>query len=197
MKKLSLYILALLVFQMLLSAVFPIKTQQELNKEALGYCKSNGMNTDFYVLIDMRIHSGKNRLFMINPGTNEVLAKGLCSHGCCDSAWADDQSRSNPVFSNESGSHCTSLGKYKVGKRGWSNWGINVNYKLHGLEESNSNAYERQIVLHSWSDIPDYELYPLGTPEGWGCPAVSDNVMRQIDAKLKASVKPVLMWVYK
>jgi len=90
----------------------------------------------------------------------------------------------------------SSLGKYRIGKRGYSNWGINVNYKLHGLEASNSNAYKRIIVLHSWKDIPNDEVYPRGCPEGWGCPAVSNDFMRKLDVLLKNSRKSVLMWVY-
>lgn len=179
------------------SPEIPLITQSEINSQALEYCKSNDFDTDFYILIDMRIHSGKNRFFVIDLKTNDVLMKGLCSHGCCEKEWGSDESKSNPVFSNVSGSHCSSLGKYKIGARGWSNWGINVNYKLHGLETTNSNAYKRDIVLHSWESVPDIELYPSGTPEGWGCPAISNNLIRKVDAKLKEADKPVLMWVYK
>ncbi|MFY0674998.1 MAG: murein L,D-transpeptidase catalytic domain family protein [Bacteroidia bacterium] len=175
----------------------PVVSQSEINSQALDYVNVNEFNSGFYVLIDMRIHSGKNRFFVIDLKTNEVLMKGLCSHGCCKKEWGSDESKADPVFSNVSGSHCSSLGKYKIGARGWSNWGINVNYKLHGLETTNSNAYDRDIVLHSWESVPDIELYPNGTPEGWGCPAVSNNLMRKVDAKLKEADKPVLMWVYK
>jgi hypothetical protein len=71
-----------------------------------------------------------------------------------------------------------------------------VNYKLHGLESSNSNAYDRLIVLHSWNDVPDSETYPNGTPEGWGCPAISNNLMKQVDSLLKLQSKPVLLWIF-
>ena len=73
--------------------------------------------------------------------------------------------------------------------------GIHVKYLLHGLESSNSIALRRDIVLHSWERVSDEEVYPDGTPEGWGCPAVSDNDMRLIDQKLKSLGKKVLMWV--
>ena len=45
--------------------------------------------------------------------------------------------------------------------------------QLHGLEETNQSAYDRIIVLHSWDMMSDEEIYPEGSPEGWGCPAVS------------------------
>ncbi|MGB0432153.1 MAG: murein L,D-transpeptidase catalytic domain-containing protein, partial [Bacteroidia bacterium] len=147
------YFISLLALSVLFVAFkFSVKptsnaTQNQINQQALEFCQNEELNTEFYVLIDMRGHSGKNRLFVIDLKSNRVLMKGLCSHGCCDKEWGSDESKSNPVFSNVSGSHCSSLGKYKIGARGWSNWGIHVNYKLHGLETSNSKAYERDIVL--------------------------------------------------
>ena len=74
--------------------------------------------------------------------------------------------------------------------------GIHVNYRLHGLESTNSNAFSREIVLHSWESVADLETYPKGTPEGWGCPAVSDNTMRTLDSLLQNSGENVLLWIY-
>lgn len=165
--------------------------------EAALYCKNNKLNTKYCILVDMSIHSGKNRLFVYDFEKESIILQGLCSHGCCDKNWGSDDTKNSPVFSNVSESHCSSLGKYKIGKRGYSNWGINVNYKLHGLESSNDNAYSRVIVLHSWNMVPDIEPYPNGTPEGWGCPAVSNTLMTKIDAILKASNQPILLWIYK
>ncbi len=104
--------------------------------------------------------------------------------------------KKKPVFSNTDNSHCTSLGKYKIGARGYSQWGIRVNYLLHGLESTNSNALSREIVLHSWEDIPDETLYPRGTPEGWGCPAVSNVMLKKVDGILRNKRAPVLLWIY-
>lgn len=164
--------------------------------EAKDFCIRNNLNTEICVLVDMSIHSGKNRLFVYDLINKTIILEGLCSHGCCENAWGTTSTKSNPIFSNVENSHCSSLGKYKIGQRGYSNWGINVNYKLHGLEESNSNAYERFIVLHSWNMVPSQELYPEGTPEGWGCPAVSNLLMKKLDELLKRCKEPVLFWVY-
>ncbi len=166
-------------------------------EEALKYCKQKKMNTTFCILIDMSIPSGKNRIMVYNFTSKSVEKSGLCSHGCGTNPWGATLSKENPVFSNVAESHCSSLGKYKIGARGYSNWGINVNYQLHGLESTNSNSVSRQIVLHSWDAVSEIEVYPNGTPEGWGCPAVSDNMMRYIDSKLKASGGNILMWVYR
>lgn len=170
-----------------------IKTKAQ---EAKTYCQDKGLNTSFCILVDFSMHSGKKRMFIYDFKKDSVIAQGMVSHGCGDNPWGMDATRNKPVFSNEHESHCSSLGKYKVGKRGYSSWGINVNYKLHGLEATNSNAYDRIIVLHSWGDIPDGEVYPAGTPEGWGCPAVSNEFMTYLDGILKEKEKDVLLWIY-
>lgn len=166
------------------------------SKEAVTFCKANVYNTDFCILIDMTIHSGKKRAFLWDMKKDSILSEGMCAHGCGSNPWGETYTKEKPKFSNTPDSHCTSIGKFKIGKRGYSNWGINVNYLLHGLESTNSNALKRQIVLHSWDDVTDEEVYPNGTPEGWGCPAVSNAFMRTVDPKLKASEKPVLLWMF-
>lgn len=166
-------------------------------KQAKEFCVSKRYNTDFCILIDMSIHSGKKRLFLWDLQANNIILTGMCSHGCGNMPWGKDYSKTSPSFSNKDGSHCSALGKYKIGERGVSQWGIKVKYLLHGLEESNNNALARTIVLHSWNDVTENEVYPEGTPEGWGCPAISNEVMKELDLKLSKTTKPVLLWIYK
>ena len=40
------------------------------------------------------------------------------------------------------------------------------------------------------------EVFPNGSPEGWGCPTISNEAMRMIDKKLKIAKKPVLLWIF-
>jgi len=172
-----------------------MKTKEKV-QEALDYCEANGFNSNLSILIDMSVHSGKNRLMLWDLKAESLLYSCLVSHGCGTQPWTTDASKENPVFSNVNGSHLTSLGKYKIGERGYSMFGVHVKYLLHGLEASNSRALERAIVFHSWEVIPDSEPYPDGTPEGWGCPAVSNASFWRIDPYLRQSSKPVLMWIY-
>lgn len=165
-------------------------------EEAIGFCKTNGLNTGYCILVDMNIHSGKKRMFVWDFKKDSIIEKAICTHGCCKGKWADETTASNPIFSNTPDSHCSSIGKYKIGVRGYSNWGIHINYKLHGLEKTNNNAYKRFIVLHSWDAVSDEEVYPNGSPESWGCPAVSNNFMKKLDDRLSKSSKPVLLWIY-
>lgn len=174
--------------------LFP-RTKEKAD-EALAYCKANKFNSDFCILIDMRIHSGLKRFFVWDFKKDTIAHSFLVSHGCGSNPWATDYTKENPVFSNEDGSHCSSLGKYKIGQRAYSNWGVNIKYVLHGLDKSNSNALSRYIVFHSWEATPNEEIYPDGTPEGWGCPTLSNENFQLLDPILQSAEKPVLMWVY-
>ena len=174
-----------------------MESTRQKSKEALDFCKAKNFNTDFCVLIDMSLHSGIKRFLVWDFNKDSITHRFLVSHGCCANQWSEDNSKNNPQFSNTDGSHCSSLGKYKIGERGYSEWGVKVKYSLYGMEASNSNAFARAIVLHSWEEIPDEEVYPKGIPEGWGCPVISENSFKILDPLLKASTKPVLLWIYK
>lgn len=163
--------------------------------EAKKYCLENNLDTTYCVLIDMKIPSGKFRFFVWDFNTDSILDKGLCSHGSCAQITIPENEE-EPYFTNQSGSYCSSLGKYKIGKRGYSNYGIHVNYKLHGLEKTNDNAFDRIIVLHSFNNLENNEIHPYKAIESWGCPAVSDNMMTKMDQRLSKTEKSVLMWIY-
>lgn len=165
-------------------------------KEAFAYNNANGLNTDYCILVDMSIHSGKTRLFVWDLKKDTVILSGLCSHGCCKNQWGSDESKEDPTFSNVPDSHCSSKGKYKLGKRGYSNWGVNINYKMHGLENTNNNSEKREIVFHSWDMVSNNEVYPSGAPEGWGCPCISNELFLKIDPILKEQKTPVLFWIF-
>ncbi|MFM2157438.1 MAG: hypothetical protein RL516_2187 [Bacteroidota bacterium] len=173
-----------------------IESTKAKAKQALDFCKSKNYNSSFCILIDMSLHSGVKRLMIWDFERDTITNSFLVAHGCGNTPWNEDNTKESPVFSNTDNSHCSSLGKYKIGERGYSQWGVNIKYVLHGLESSNSNAQRRAIVFHSWEAIPDNEVHPNGTPEGWGCPAVSNNCFRIIDPLIQSSNQPVLMWIY-
>lgn len=166
------------------------------SEEAKTFCSEKKYNTDYCLLINMQKHSGLYRFYVWDFAKNHAVDSGLVSHGCCDNLWAGDKTKENVQFSNVPDSHCSSLGKYKVGKRGVSSWGIKVNYLIHGLENTNDKALERSIVLHSWEAITDEEIYPKGSAESWGCPAVSNAFMSRLDERLQKSEKSMLLWIF-
>lgn len=165
-------------------------------KEAKDYCQKNNLNQSKFILIDLALHSGLKRFFVYDLKTNKKTKSYMVSHGCGDKMWSWTSNKENAPISNEPDSHCSSIGKYVIGSRGVSQWGIKVNYLLIGKDKTNSNALKRAIVLHSWEKVPSNEVYPEGTPEGWGCPAVSNESMREID-QLLTSNKSMLMWIVK
>ncbi|WP_214228352.1 murein L,D-transpeptidase catalytic domain-containing protein [Pedobacter sp. B4-66] len=168
-----------------------IKLESKI-EEALKYSKTHKMNTSYCIMVDMSIHSGKNRLFVYDFKKKEVIIKGVCAHGNGGGSTAN-----KPVYSNKIGSNCTSLGKYKLGKRAYSNWGINVHYKMHGLEKTNSNAFKRIVVLHSYTPVPAFESYPLPVFNvSYGCPVIANATMRKIDELVKSGQKDMLLWIY-
>ncbi|NDV58858.1 murein L,D-transpeptidase catalytic domain-containing protein [Bacteroides sp. 519] len=160
---------------------------------ARTFCVSKKYNTDYCILIDFSIHSGKKRFFVWDFKGDSIKLSSLCAHG-----YGQNSTTKKPVFSNVEGSYCSSLGKYKIGIRSYSKWGINVHYKMHGLEKTNDNAYKRYVVLHSYEHVPERETYPIHLPLGMsqGCPVISNNTMRSIDELLKTVEKPILMWIY-
>ncbi len=165
----------------------------EKSKEALAFCQRKKMNTNFCILIDMSMHSGLYRLFVWDFNKKKIIKKSLVAHGSGNKFF---RNRNKVKFSNVEDSHFSSIGKYKIGERGYSSWGIHIKYSLHGLEPTNNNAYKRFIVLHSWEKIKDSETYPNYIVRSWGCPAVSNNMMRYLDTKLKTTKRPTLLWIF-
>lgn len=171
------------------------KDYSAIHQEAKSYCQSNGFNQEFYFLLDFSVHSGKNRFYVIDFKSLQVLDQNLVTHGSCDVFEENPEKYKKAKFSNANSSHCSSKGKYKIGKRDYSSWGINIKYWLHGMENTNTNAEKRVVVLHSWDAVSNKEIYPRFAPLSWGCPAVSDEFMQTLDKKLQTTKNPVLLWI--
>ncbi len=179
---------------------FPLKRVEpkKLNRLAINakkYCKANHLNTNFFYLVDLSLHSGVKRFFVWDFTKDTITNSYMVSHGCYKNSWGRDYSKEKAMVSNDIDSHCSAIGKYIIANRGVSQWGIKVKYNLYGLDSTNSNAFKRQIVLHSWDAVTDKEVFPNGTVEGWGCPALSNNALKTIDEQLKKSSQKVLLWM--
>lgn len=172
-----------------------IKDYSSFHKEASEFCKENQYNEDYYFLLDLSVHSGKNRFFIYDFKSNKIIDKNLVTHGSCDQFEENPDKWKKVKFDNRVNSHCSMKGKYKIGNRDYSSWGINVKYWLHGLESTNKSAVKRVVVLHSWDAVKNFEIYPRHSPLSWGCPAVSDDFMKKLDERLQQTKKPVLLWI--
>lgn len=191
-------LLPLLVFLMIYKNQFEESKSKDYSKfhvEAKQFCRENGFSQEYYFLVDLSIHSGKNRFYVYDFKQNKILLQNLVTHGSCDVFEDNLEKYHKPKFDSRVDSHCSMKGKFKIGAREYSSWGINIKYWLHGLEKVNKTAEERVVVLHSWSKVANKEIYPLYSPLSWGCPAVSNEFMQKLDEKLKDTKTPVLLWI--
>jgi hypothetical protein len=157
--------------------------------EAAAYCTNNGLNTDAAILIDLGLHSGSNRCFVVRLADGNIRLKGLVTHGSGKTGLLAGQRK----YSNEEGSLLSALGKYKTGASYKGQFGLA--YKLFGLEATNSKAYSRYIVLHGHECVPDAEMEDL-LCQSWGCPTVSPEFLKQLQKVIDGADKPMLLWVY-
>lgn len=162
--------------------------QAELTKAKQFLASNKFYNQEVVMLIDMKIPSGNHRFFIYNTQKDSILHKALVAHGSGSVTGEEEL-----VFSNIPNSYQTSLGKYKIGKSYSGSFG--KSYKLHGLESTNNKAYERAIVLHPYSCVPDEEQ-PYEICESLGCPMVSNEFMKTLYSVIDSSEKPMLMVIY-
>jgi len=150
------------VLSMALSGYYSLKEQGKISRDGI------------LTVIDFNRPSVDERLFVINVNEGRILYSGLVAHG---SGSGDNYAQS---FSNQPGSHQSSLGFFTTGstydgKNGYS-------LKLLGLERGiNDNAEMRSIVMHG-ADYVSYDFIRrhgrLGRSQG--CPAISLNGFQQV-----------------
>jgi hypothetical protein len=172
-----------------ISSTETISRLNEKASQAKSYVNDQEYNTEYCFFIDMRIPSGKNRFFVYNLKDDSIEIAGLVAHGR-----GSDKGLDALFFSNEPNSFCTSLGKYKMGKSYSGSFGLS--YKLHGMDKTNSQAFNRAVVLHSFCGVPDKEVYPAPICKSEGCPVVSPAFITQLKAYIDKSEKPILLWIY-
>jgi hypothetical protein len=158
--------------------------------EISKYANQKGYSTKYCFLIDMSIPGGRNRFFVYDLKKGSVAYSGLVAHGSCEERFL-----SQARFSNTNNSGCSSLGRYKVGVFYHGKYG--ESFKLHGLDNSNSNAFPRGVVIHGYDCVPDEEIYPRVLCNSLGCPMVSYNFFDKLSRIIKHSDKPILLWIYR
>ena len=144
-------------------------------------------NQKLVFLLDMRLPSQNYRFFVLDIEKDSVIENGLVAHGS-GSVMGDSL-----VFSNVPESYQSSIGNYKIGAKYTGSFG--ESYKLHGLDQTNDNAFKRYIVLHPYGCVPDEEEeYPIC--ESLGCAMVSDNFMSTLYRIIDYSTNSILMVMY-
>jgi hypothetical protein len=135
----------------------------------------------YWAVVDFNQNSTRKRFYIFDTQENTVesyyVAHGKGSEGAMDDGMAE-------VFSNEEGSSSSSLGIYRtldeyVGGHGRS-------LRLQGLEPTNSNAYERAVVLHRADYVSEDFIRQTGRiGRSDGCLAVEQSAADTLIDKLK------------
>lgn len=135
-------------------------------------------NQKYLTIIDFNKSSVKERLFIIDTNTKQLVRKSLVAHG------RNSGLEFAKSFSNKVNSHQSSLGFYKtaetyIGKHGYS-------LRLDGLEYSNSNARRRAIVIHA-ADYADENFVKRNGRLGrsYGCPSLPKKGYKDVISKIK------------
>ncbi len=175
------------------SASFPLKnlTLEKLKQKVAAarlFIQQKGYNNKVCFFIDMSLPSGQNRFFIYDLENDSIISKGLVAHGNCYNYWLEGRK-----YSNTMGSGCTSLGKYRVGYPYTGKFGYS--YKLYGLDSSNSHAFERTVVLHAHTCVPEKEVNDEICQSN-GCPMVSTGFLNRLKSIINQSGKPILLWIY-
>lgn len=159
-------------------------------KELKKVIQSNSKyNSEIAFFIDMKIHSGKNRFFIYDLKKNLVLDQGLVAHGSGSETGIPGKLK----FSNTNNSLATSLGKYYIGNS--YNGKFGKAYKLYGLDKTNSNAFDRAVVLHKYFDVP-YEEQDRYICNSYGCPMVNEKYFKRIEKIIDNSKTNILLAIY-
>ena len=167
------------------------KVDPENIEQVRDYCERRGYSTDYYILVDFSIPSGKKRFFIYDLQSGHQVMSSYCMHGS-----GKGNTDAKPKFSNKFGSGCSSLGRYvMVGKgRKFKN-----SIRLQGLDRSNYLAEARGILIHSAGKVTRFhgekEYIPIGT-ESRGCFTVSRDCVSKVMEIYKGSSKkrPVMLF---
>ena len=155
-----------------------------------AFIKDPNYNSDKAFLIDFSISSSKFRFFVVDLKSGKIIQKALVAHG---DGSEDGKANGTLKFSNKDGSHRSSLGMYVISEKYKGQFGLS--YRLDGLDETNSNARSRAIVLHRLSCVPDVEQKDE-ICLSFGCPMVSDNFFKILEQHIDKSNKKILIYAY-
>ncbi len=151
-----------MVLSMALSGYYSLKDQGKVNRDGI------------LTVIDFNRPSVDERLFVIDVNEGRLLYSGLVAHG--------RRSGENyaQFFSNDPGSHQSSLGFFTTGdtydgKNGYS-------LRLIGMERGiNDRAESRSIVIHGANYVSyDYIRKHGRLGRSQGCPAISVDSFQQV-----------------
>jgi hypothetical protein len=175
------------------SVIHKDETKERLSsKIALlkNFAEQNNYSTRYIFLADMKLPSGRYRFFIYDLEKDSVVEKGLVSHGSCNTEFLE-----NASFSDKPGCGCSAEGKYRIGYS--YNGRFGKAFKLYGLDSTNKSAFERFIVFHSYTCVPDQEVYPEPICNSLGCAMVSPLFLEKAARFIERSPRPILLYIFR
>ncbi len=138
-----------------------------------GYAKLNEQSIlakdSIITIIDYSIECNKDRLFVIDLNSGQILFRSMVAHGKNSGEYFATS------FSNKIRSHKSSLGFFITEKTYYGRHGYSL--RLKGLEEDyNTNAMKRAVVIHGAHYVSkDYIARNGRIGRSFGCPALPED----------------------
>jgi hypothetical protein len=162
-----------------LGSLEPTVFDLALNAASCAVRAGKVANPRTLTVIDYSRPSSRERLWVIDLTTRELLYEELVAHG------QGSGLATATTFSNEPDTHRTSLGLFKtldtyVGRNGYS-------LRLDGLDAGiNDRARERAIVMHGAPYVSEQFVRANGRlGRSWGCPAIRNDIAREMIDRVK------------
>ena len=166
------------------------ETIEQRADEALAFAHRHNMNEHYALFVDYSIPSGRPRLFVWDFHKHKILTSSYVMHGPGRGSTAK-----RPVFSNEPGSECSSLGRFLVTKEHGAT--LKRSFRLKGMDADNQTAYARGLMIHSsgWVNNHCWMNYiPLHRSSCQGCVTVSSKGRKYLWKLVNNEEKPLLLW---
>ena len=141
--------------------------------------QSGKIKKPYITLIDYSLPSSEKRLWLIDLNSKKVLLHTWVSHG------SKSGENYTKYFSNNPGSHQSSLGVFVTGETYQGKYGTSLT--IHGLEQGiNHNVQRRGVVVHGAPYVSQRFIRDAGRlGRSWGCPAVSFEVSKMLIQTIK------------
>lgn len=155
------------------------KVNPRMLAEALAYFQANESriaNKDWLTIVDFSKKSNTERMFLVDLKTGAVHARHV-AHGSGSDPRATGLAT---IFSNVSGSNCSSLGFYLTAETYSGKYGYSC--RMDGLSETNSNVRPRAVVIHGSEYVYDRDVIQ---GRSWGCFALSMTTRTFVIDRLK------------
>lgn len=168
------------------------KTIEERAEKALEFARKHHMNEHYALFVDYSIPSGTPRLFVWVFQQKKIVATTYVMHGP-----GKGSTDKRPVFSNEPGSECSSLGRFLVTKEHGNS--LKCSFRIKGLDPDNQTAYARGLMIHGSTYLDGHcwmRYIPLHRTSCQGCVTISSRGMDYLWRLVNNEKKPLLLWSY-